>query len=281
MRIFRVAPRAAGVSWIPELQSGVSTDFVINERDGFEFRAEAYDFINHPNWGTINLNPTSRNWRNYRKVQSGASASAFSALLPGIGAVMKRRSLLKGLGTLPAANLLKAQQPVVPPKPAPAAVDEIPVIESTIPDSAADTIPGFFSKDQFEALLRLCDILYPAIKDVPGALAAGVPAFLDFLVGQSPATVQRNYRNGLDALNQRSQEQFRVPFGQTKTPQSESILTPLREPWSANADDFTAFLRDVKEDVLKATQNSQEWSSIMSKRIRSSAGVGFYWFPID
>jgi hypothetical protein len=39
--------------------------FAINERSAFEFRAEAYDFINHPNWANIgqtggpNLNPTS------------------------------------------------------------------------------------------------------------------------------------------------------------------------------------------------------------------------------
>jgi hypothetical protein len=33
--------------------------FAINERTGFQFRAEAYDFINHPNWGGVNLNPTS------------------------------------------------------------------------------------------------------------------------------------------------------------------------------------------------------------------------------
>lgn len=39
--------------------------FAINERNWFEFRAEAYDFINHPNWATYgqtggpNVNPTS------------------------------------------------------------------------------------------------------------------------------------------------------------------------------------------------------------------------------
>jgi hypothetical protein len=33
--------------------------FAINERNGFEFRCEAYDFPNHPNWSTPNLNPTS------------------------------------------------------------------------------------------------------------------------------------------------------------------------------------------------------------------------------
>lgn len=33
--------------------------FAINERNNIEFRAEAYDFINHPNWSGPNLNPTS------------------------------------------------------------------------------------------------------------------------------------------------------------------------------------------------------------------------------
>ena len=33
--------------------------FVVRESDYFEFRAEAYDFINHPNWSGPNLNPTS------------------------------------------------------------------------------------------------------------------------------------------------------------------------------------------------------------------------------
>ncbi len=33
--------------------------FAITERHGFEFRTEAYDFPNHPNWSTPNLNPTS------------------------------------------------------------------------------------------------------------------------------------------------------------------------------------------------------------------------------
>jgi hypothetical protein len=33
--------------------------FAIRERNYFEFRAEAYDFPNHPNWSAPNLNPTS------------------------------------------------------------------------------------------------------------------------------------------------------------------------------------------------------------------------------
>jgi hypothetical protein len=38
---------------------GLFKTFAINERTGFEFRAEAYDAFNHPNWGGVNLNPKS------------------------------------------------------------------------------------------------------------------------------------------------------------------------------------------------------------------------------
>lgn len=38
---------------------GLFKRFPINDKNGFEFRAEAYDFINHPNWSAANLNPTS------------------------------------------------------------------------------------------------------------------------------------------------------------------------------------------------------------------------------
>jgi hypothetical protein len=38
---------------------GLFKKFAINERTGFQFRAEAYNAFNHPNWGNVNLNPTS------------------------------------------------------------------------------------------------------------------------------------------------------------------------------------------------------------------------------
>jgi hypothetical protein len=38
---------------------GLLKDFQLNERSGFQFRAEAYDFINHANLSGPNLNPTS------------------------------------------------------------------------------------------------------------------------------------------------------------------------------------------------------------------------------
>ena len=194
---------------------------------------------------------------------------------------MKRRRVLQTLATLPAASLLNAQQPVVPPKPSPAAVEEIPVIEATIPDFAGNTVTRFFSPAQFSSFKRLSDALYPAMKGVPGAVATQTPEFLDFLLFESPEPRQALYRDGVDELERRSKKAFNAPFASLDQAGAEKILAPLREPWTADPDAFTAFLRTAKQDVIQATQSSHDWIRIMSKRVRSAGGVGMYWFPID
>ena len=40
---------------------GLFKTFAINERTGFQFRAEAFDAFNHPNWSSVNLDPTNLN----------------------------------------------------------------------------------------------------------------------------------------------------------------------------------------------------------------------------
>ena len=194
---------------------------------------------------------------------------------------MKRRSVLQTLAALPAAGLLKAQQPMVPPKPSPAAVEEIPVIESTIPDMAAITVPSFFSPAQLETLRRLSELIVPAINGVPGAMEARAPEFIDFYLSESPAERQELYRSGLDELNSRAQSGFHVPFAQVNGEQAAKLLAPLCAQWTAKPDQFTGFLRAAKQDILQATQNSYEWVRVMSKRVRSAGGLGMYWFPIE
>jgi hypothetical protein len=194
---------------------------------------------------------------------------------------MKRRQILKAIAVIHTAGILKSQQPVVPPKPTPAA-EGIPKVESSSPDVAATTVQRFFSAPQFEALQRLSDTVAPAIGDVPGALAAGAPEFLDFLIGESPADRQALYRGGLNELNWRAKQKFHVFFGQTNVPEADAILSPLRKPWEPEASDlFTLFLRTAKEDILQATHNSREWIDVMSKRVRSAGGLGTYWYRID
>jgi hypothetical protein len=59
---FNLQPGIRNAIYQPGIQAwnlGMVKKFAINERSGFEFRAEAYDFINHPNLSGPNLNPTS------------------------------------------------------------------------------------------------------------------------------------------------------------------------------------------------------------------------------
>ena len=59
---FNLQPGVRDSVYQPGLQDwniGLLKTFTVNERSRFQFRAEAYDFINHPNLSTPNLNPTS------------------------------------------------------------------------------------------------------------------------------------------------------------------------------------------------------------------------------
>jgi hypothetical protein len=195
---------------------------------------------------------------------------------------MKRRQILQGLAAIPTAGFLRGQQPVVPPKSAPAALQEIPVIASTIPDVASAPLHGYFSQEQFDALRRLSDVIAPAMHGIPGATAAGAPEFIDFLIGKSPEPRQKLYRDGLDDLNRQARERFNIPFSEISQAQADAILAPLRQQWTATAGDpLVEFLRASKEDILQATQNSREWISVVSRRVRSASGTGTYWRTID
>ena len=49
-------------------------NFPINEKTGFEFKADAYNFINHPNWAGPQLEPDVRHiWPSYLKNQQQPS----------------------------------------------------------------------------------------------------------------------------------------------------------------------------------------------------------------
>jgi hypothetical protein len=203
---------------------------------------------------------------------------------------MKRRRFVQALAGVPAASSLLAQQPGanqsapgVPVNPTqgvqpPArAAEELPKLEPSIPDAAADPVPRFFSAIQFAALRKLSDLLMPAMNGSPGALAAGAPEFLDFLIGDSQADRQQVYRSGLDALNAQAQSKFNKAFADLNASQAGSMLLVLEQPWTFDtpSDPIARFLRAAKGDVRTATLNSREYSTG-----RRFTRAGQYWYPL-
>jgi hypothetical protein len=216
---------------------------------------------------------------------------------------MRRRGFVKALVAVPAAPALIAQQ--APPAPAPGvqanpapgiplnptqpveppgrAAAELPKIEIAIPDVAAEPMPHFFTPPEFAALRKLCGILMPPVKSAPGALDAKAPEFLDFLLSESPKPRQQIYRAGLDVLNSQANEKFHKAFAELDDSQADTLLSPLREPWTfeAPSDPLALFLRAAKQDVRTATVNSREYTIAGAATSRRASGGGLYWYPLD
>ncbi len=193
---------------------------------------------------------------------------------------MKRRRLLQSIAGLPA---LPAAAQTAYTSTANAAPPEFPKLTETAADGAGDRRPRLFAKEQMAALERLADLIMPKVGDRPGAIEAGVPGFLDFLIGESNAERRARYRGGLDKLNAEAARLYSKPFASVTAAEAKAILKPLREKWTYHppADPLARFLREAKEDLMQATFNSRQYAAALSRRNRSAAGMGAYFLPLD
>jgi len=210
---------------------------------------------------------------------------------------MKRRRFLKGIVAAPAAPALLAQQATAPASPparggrggragaAGRGTEQVPKLEFTTADVVSEPVVRFFNVQQFAALQKLSGILVPPMKGSPGALDCGVPEFLDFLIGASPADRQRLYRTGLDTLNTQAKKQFSKSFSELDATQADAILRPLlvAVPWAYDPpkDPIKHFLSAARQDVQTATRNSKEANDATTASGRRGGGGGLYWNPVD
>ena len=65
----------------------------------------------------------------------------------------------------------------------------------------------FLTPQELKTITVLCDLILPAEKGKPGAIAAGVPAFIDFIVKDMPQH-QTPIRGGLMWLDAESRKRF-------------------------------------------------------------------------
>jgi hypothetical protein len=180
---------------------------------------------------------------------------------------MKRRHFVQSIPFLYASPALFAQA--------------IAKLDVTSTDAVGAPVSRFFSTTQLAALRRLSDIIMPSIAGAPGAIEAGAPEFLDFLVGQSPVPVRTLYRTGLESLNTRATAKYSKAFAALDNEQADVLLSPLREAWTWKepTDPFAVFLRHAKADVLTATMNSREWITASQRGRGGSGGNGTFWLP--
>ena len=219
---------------------------------------------------------------------------------------MKRRDFVKAMmAATVSGRALLAQQPgpvapavppqvpttgTVPPPPGPVpwmrGLMEVKPLPLTplVADAVALTTSHFFAAQPMATLHRLCSLLLPAAAPYPGAVEAGTPAFLDFLIGASPADRQQMYIAGLDRLQTDAQQRFGIAFAAANDAQADTIVRPWLRTWMNDhppAEPQARFINTAHSDIRTATLNSEAWSRAAAAAGQQTPEVGLYWFPID
>jgi hypothetical protein len=155
---------------------------------------------------------------------------------------------------------------------------------SVVPDAVASVEEQFFSEEQMATLRKLCGILVPPLKGKPGAIEAGTPEFLDFLISVSPQERQELYTSGLDRLNHEAKGQFGVGFADADGSQADALLRPWLRAWMTDhppEDAYEAFINLAHADIRTATESSAAWDSAAAAAGQRAPGVGLYWYPVE
>jgi len=189
---------------------------------------------------------------------------------------MKRRTVFKslmGVSTLAPSVIGQTATP---------ATDEAFKIDLSAADAVADSRHKYFTPQQYATLTRLCDLLGPAHNGRPSATQAEAPQFLDFLLSQSPTERQVLYSQGLDQLDIDARLRRGKGFAELNDGEAGELLAPLKTKWTwkAPAEPLARFLREAKNDVLRATVNSKAYAEAGAGSRRAS-GVNTYWDVID
>ena len=90
--------------------------------------------------------------------------------------------------------------------------------------AAEGFVPRFFDAGQFRTLGCLCEKLIPADEHSPGAIAAGVPGYIDLILLAADDDKKRIWTEGLADVDQESERKFARRFADCSEAQQEELL---------------------------------------------------------
>lgn len=103
--------------------------------------------------------------------------------------------------------------------------------------AAASDAPRFFTESEWRTVRVLCDLVLPPDDRSVGAVEAGVPEFIDFMMTDDEVPGRRErqvaMRGGLAWINHRSLERFEQDFTQVTEAQRKQVLDEIAWPDSA------------------------------------------------
>ena len=111
---------------------------------------------------------------------------------------------------------------------------------------AAGAAPKFFTPAQHRTVDVLSELIIPADDRSPGAKAAQVADYIDFVLSESPADAKTAWTEGLAALDDASTTQFGKPFADATTEQQTTLLTDVAKNEFNPTTPLEKFFREAK-----------------------------------
>jgi gluconate 2-dehydrogenase gamma chain len=157
-----------------------------------------------------------------------------------------RRSFVAGIGAasvLPAASALSEE-----PKPAAPPSSRTPAVTQAAPPA----IYLFFNASEAAFIEAACERLIPADEHGPGALAAGVPNYLDAQLGGAWGAGERLYRSGPWTAGSASQG-YQLPF--TPGELFHQALRAIIHDLDSRGTPFSKMTADAQDAYLKSLES--------------------------
>ena len=115
----------------------------------------------------------------------------------------------------------------------------------------------FFGVEEKEIVATVADLIIPTDEVSPGARAAGVQDWIDFLVANSPAEDQRRWREGIAALDEASQQARGKKFLELTGVAQRELLQRLAEREESPASGAERFFVLTKEATVDGYYTSE------------------------
>src|SRR5262245_44202834 len=117
--------------------------------------------------------------------------------------------------------------------------------------------PNFFTAEELATVTIMSDLIIPADERSPGAKEAGVPEFIDLMVSESPEEIKAAWREGLKAIDEKSQRDCSTNFRSATPEQQIALLKEVSKNESQPKTAAERFFRRIKNLTIDGYYTSE------------------------
>jgi len=115
----------------------------------------------------------------------------------------------------------------------------------------------FFTAAQHRAVDALTEVIIPTDERSPGARAARVADYLDFVLSESSAEARQAWRDGLASLDATSTTQFAKPFADLTAEQQTAVVTEAAKNEGSPKTPLERFFGEAKGRTIHGYYTSE------------------------